>query len=149
MFGWLKRKHASLEESWLIGKFDDEGMTVFVRMRKSPPSPATLARFPDHISIVWLYDGSSNSGLPDSDTLQKMTEFEERLELLETNAIGLMVVSVTGNNRKEWKWYVTNSQRYMEAVNQTLSGHPRYPVQFELSSDPNWETYYAFFNAIK
>ena len=45
----------------------------------------------------------------------------------------------------EWLWYVADRSRYMSGVNRVLSSSSaHYPVDFEASSDPTWETFRAF-----
>ena len=78
-----------------------------------------------------------------------MVKLENILDPLEGPSTGFLVLSVTGNNRKEWIWYVRKRSAFMKEVNRVLHGQERFPVEFAASNDPNWDNYRALLASVQ
>jgi hypothetical protein len=141
MFNWFRRK--TTPDPWLIAEAEEDGLPLLFRMREGVPAGVHTARYPHLVSIRWAYDGSATSGMPPPDELQRMTELEERLDALEGEETGYMMLSATGGGRREWLWYVADVEAYMDRLNEALSEATPYPVEFEASEEPAWATYHA------
>jgi hypothetical protein len=131
-------------DPWFIAEAEEEGLPLLFRVRELTPAGVEPKKYPFLISVLWKFE-HSGTGMPADEVMDQMNDFEDRLDALEGPAIGYMMVSITGNGRKEWLWYVADRSRYMSGVNRVLSASPvHYPVDFEASSDPTWETFRAF-----
>jgi hypothetical protein len=131
-------------DPWLIAQSEEEGVPLLFRMRQSIPASVQPERYPELISILWQLENETISGMPEDEELSAIIDFEDRLDGLEGDALGYMMVAITGNGRKEWLWYVADISAFMSAVNVALSSAPlRFPIEFEASHDATWETFRA------
>ncbi|PYQ47170.1 MAG: hypothetical protein DMF59_19620 [Acidobacteria bacterium] len=128
------------EDRWAMSHAEEDGQPVLLRFRSDLPVKET-ARFPFLISILWIYDGSKNGGMPDDRTLAMMDRVEDSLDWIDESGEAFLMVAVTGNNRREWIWYTNNRDRYMALVNRSLPRQTKFPIDFTTSEDPSWLTY--------
>ena len=70
------------EDRWAMSHAEEDGQPVLLRFRSDLPVKET-ARFPFLISILWIYDGSKNGGMPDDRTLAMMDRVEDSLGFIE------------------------------------------------------------------
>jgi hypothetical protein len=149
MFGWLKnKKKEAFPDIWSICESQENGLPLIIKLREQPPAGIDCSLYQHLVSILWKYDGTENNGMPDSDLSFEMGEIEDKFEPIEHGSIAYMVAAITGNGRKEWLWYTKDAQAYMQIVNQLLKDIPNYPLDFEVSPDPEWKTYQAFIRAL-
>ena len=143
MLKWFRRqKPAAAEEQWAIATTEEDGARVLYRVRQQPPAGIDPSRYAGLINIYWRFDGEWNEGMPPSDVYDRMAALEEALEPLDGPETGFFVVSITGNNRKEWAWYVADPAAFMERVNVALAGSEPFPVEFETAADPGWQNFH-------
>ena len=136
-------------DPWLIAQGEEDGLPLLFRMRELLPAGVEPESYPHLVNIIWQFD-STGSGMPADDLVDRMNEFEDRLDAVEGGAIGYLMVSITGNGRKEWLWYVNDTDRYMQRVNRVLSGSgARFPVDFQSTQDPTWETFRSFISGVQ
>ena len=77
--------------------------------------------------------------MPEKEEHTRIQSFEDALEKgLETRLVGVQVASVTGSGRKEWRYYTSNVEEFMGALNTNLKGHPPYPIDVRQFLDPEW-----------
>jgi hypothetical protein len=148
MLKWMKKKKVT-EDLWGIAESEEEGYALLFRYRQQPPRDAESRLFPHLLNICWLYDGSLNGGMPPSEILDRMVDFETRLDILEGPGTGYLMLSITGHNRKEWAWYIADKVDFLKRANKVLSGAEVFPVEFEAADDPNWSNYQGFLHTIK
>ena len=134
------------QDRWTIAHAEEDGMALLFRYRNEIPVKDP-AGFPYVLSIVWEYDGDQNLGMPADETLAQMERLEDSLDSIDDRDALLMVV-VTGNNRREWIWYVDDTSKYMSLLNQALRGKPKFPIDFSASEDPAWLTYLSIREAM-
>jgi hypothetical protein len=143
MLSWLRRspQRPDAEDPWLIASTEEEGLRVLYRMRQKLPDGIDTTRYPHLMNIYWHFDGTTNEGMPPTAVYDRMAELEEMLEPLEGAATGFLVLSITGNNRKEWAWYVADPHAYMAQANAALVGVDPFPVEFEAAMDADWRNF--------
>ena len=74
-----------------------------------------------------------------------MAELEYRLQTaFEETRRGVLFVIATGNELRQWQWYVHDRERTMELVNKTLGELEPFPVQFSFQQDSEWFVYGQF-----
>lgn len=56
---------------------------------------------------------------------------------------------VTGNGRKEWIWYFSDLESWIDEFNNLLTNCPVYPIEIETNTDPEWSTYHNFIAGVK
>lgn len=137
------------DDTWVVASAEEDGQQVLFRFRAIVPPKVEPSEFPDLVNIYWTFDGAANAGMPESSLHDRMVELENRLDSIEGPATGFLVLSITGNNRKEWVWYVRERGVFMERVNEALSGPEPFPVEFAASSDPNWDNYRGLLGSVE
>lgn len=128
---------------------EENGKPIIYRSLHAVPFGERESDFPYLINIYWAFDAESNNGLPDAISNEAQIEFENHLESLDSNGISHLMLVVTGNGRKEWVWYVSNIESWMDEFNNLLSDCPVYPIEIENDLDPEWNTYHNFVAGVK
>ena len=123
---------------------EEDGLPVIYRSVKEVPDGAIESDYPNLISIYWRYDGASSNGMPDAATNDQQINFEAALDHLDKTGISHLMLVVTGNNRKEWLWYVRDIEDWMSNFNQALNEESTYPIEIENNDDPQWLIYHNF-----
>ena len=139
-----REKDLIAEGSWSIAEGKDDGLPIIYRYRSGIPNGINESNYPNMISIVWQYDEDENQGMPSEDTNAMQTEFDNALDAIGTGEIGVLMIAITGNNQKEWIWYVKDTHNWMNQMVECLNGHPQYPLNFEHHEEKTWDTYKLF-----
>lgn len=110
------------------------------RYRNGMPSSADRALFSNLVIIRWQYADPNTGSLPDDDTLDQMTEFEDAvLEASDHEKYwGSGVAVLTENGIREWRFYTPDTSEFMDNFNRVLSEMDPFPLAFEAYDDPEW-----------
>jgi len=130
-------------DPWIVGERTIDGQPLIVRMREMLPSHVAQRDYPYQISILVKYE-STTPGPPSEENHEQMRVMEERLDQLEAAGTAYMMVTVTGNDEKEWFWYARDVEAFMGNFNDALKGLPSLPLEIEGSDDPEWNAFAAF-----
>lgn len=134
-----------LSEQWSLATGEEIGKKLIYRIRLQAPAFAIPATFPQLLVVSWPYKSPNENGLPASEDLERMTELEILLHApFEEARQGFLAVIITGNEHREWQWYVRDPTRTMELANRTLGELEPFPVQFSFQHDPEWAVYGQF-----
>lgn len=99
--------------------------------------------YPVRIIIAWKYD--SETGMPATDVREWMDATEDALNLfVEKDGFASLPLVSTGENLREWKYYVGSEDEFMIRVNQALADRPEVPIDIQISEDPQWTMYDEF-----
>jgi len=135
------------EDVFFLARGEEDEKPLIFRGLSAVPTGVHEADLPDRVAIVWSYD--SQNGMPDSNTNIAQITFEDTLESLDVNAVGRLVLVVTGNNRKEWHWYVRDFDDWMVQMNQRLETQPFYPIEIMHFYEPDWALYKNFIVGVR
>lgn len=125
-------------DDWQLAEGTVDGKPIVVRMRATFPSAADQELFCRLVIVAWAYAGNE-AGMPDRETHQKMNRFEDALEAgTEKRHVAFQAVSITGNGRKEWRYYAADTDEFMESLNADLRGHEECPLEIQSFLDPEW-----------
>ncbi len=125
-------------DDWELAQGNVEGKRLIVRMRATFPSTEDQAQFSRLVIISWYYKGNE-SGMPELDIHKKMNAFEDALEAgTEKRQVAFQALSITGDGKKEWRYYAADMDEFMNSLNTDLSGHEEYPLQIQSFLDPDW-----------
>ncbi len=131
-------------DDWRLAEGNTQGKPFIVRMRATFPSPADQALFCHLVIISWAYEGNE-SGMPDRDVHKKMNAFEDALEAgTEKRQVAFQALSITGDGKKEWRYYAASTDEFMQSLNTDLRGHREYPLQIQSFLDPDWSALREF-----
>jgi hypothetical protein len=125
-------------DDWQLAQGNIEGKRLIVRMRATFPSTEDQAHFCRLVIISWHYEGNE-SGMPERDIHKKMNAFEDALEAgTEKRQVAFQALSITGDGKKEWRYYAADMDEFMNSLNTDLSEHEEYPLQIQSFLDPDW-----------
>jgi hypothetical protein len=128
------------DDSWSVGTVgdDDDDEMVIVRARTSLPPAPSRATWSKLVVVTWPYEPAS--GMPQAEDAERMRRFEDAVEAgVEGPGAGIQVATLTGAGHKEWRYYAPASEAFLAALNRSLDGHPVYPLEIEVFTDPDWQ----------
>ena len=137
MKAWLRRLFGAAPEAdeWRISTGDEAGQPVVVRTRTRPPRGMTADGYPASVEVLWRFDGMGRGGLPPPELAMLMDACEGLLQTLEGPANGMLGIAITGNNRREWIWYVADADAFAARVRALLvTSGARFPVEVRRST---------------
>ncbi len=121
-----------------MGQLSADGLPLVVRARQALPSAPDRQIYPWLVRITWRYQGD-NVGMPPATDRRQIQDFEQAVEKpLAQKGIGEEVASITGNHAKEWRYYTYDRDEFMQRLNTALIGRPKYPIDLQSFSDPDW-----------
>lgn len=139
-------------DAWRIvhGSNDEQGQHLIARIRIRKPVIPRGLRYNTAVLIEWAYEGDPVSTLPDSETTDRMTEFERAIDpLASENGFAELVCVKTGLGARQWLYYTGDTARFMAEFNQLLAGHPPYPLEIMFNDDPDWSVWRGFLEDIQ
>lgn len=136
-------------ESWVLAEDDEDGLSVIYRLRESVPDGIVIKDHSFLLSILWKYEFDGSSGIPSSELNEQQIAFDDALDGMDNTGLGIMMLVITGNGRREWVWYVTDPQQWLASLHECLTGHPVYPLDIQQSEDSEWATWKAFRDGMK
>ena len=129
------------DDNWTLGRgtFDDH--PVIVRARASLPSETNRELFPHLILVSWAYEADENNGFPSEALSEEMESLETALFDIfdENSAVACGVAVITMDGTREWRFYASDTELFMEGLNDALAGQPDYPIELQAYLDPEWE----------
>ena len=117
------------------------GNPITYRGVKDPQNLAAI--YPHRVGLFWSFD-PMNAGLAPPELNEIQNDFEDAVDVLEQQDLGILALVVFGNGMKEWHWYVKDINEWMGAFNMELQNHPQYPLQIEHSEGDGWQYHAAF-----
>lgn len=102
---------------------------------------------PIRVIIVWKY--SSDTGQPYAEEHAAMNLLEDTLEPVLQNDFSTLALVSTGENLREWTYYVASEDEFMTRLNDALAGLPKFPIEIHITEDPAWTVYEQFRAGVK
>ena len=88
--------------------------------------------------------------MPLADINEKMILLEEAIEnTMDSSKQFQHAYSRTGNNLKEFVYYSSSQNKFMNLLNKTLAGHERYPIEINFYEDPEWSEFKKLIEDLK
>jgi len=132
LIGWLRKRFGRQRDigEWTMATGSEGGFPLVIRTRVRAPQGTSSGAFPETVEVVWRFDSSNTNGMPATDLTALMMECEDALDALEGAATGFLGISITGNGRREWVWYVMDADAFRAHVRELVarSGN-RYPLE--------------------
>ena len=83
--------------------------------------------------------------MPNWDDHQQMNLLEDTLEpVLGEDRFATLALVSTGEDLREWTFYVKSEDEFFTRLNRALGGMPRFPIEIHTASDPTWDMYEQF-----
>jgi hypothetical protein len=127
------------DDDWSLSKAQINGVPLIIRTRSRMPALPDREIYDKLVIITWPY-AENESGMPLTDERQAMYRLEDAIEQsIEPSGLAVQAVSMTGNGKKEWRYYTYDTDEFMAKLNKELAGHPAYPIDIQTFEDSNWE----------
>ena len=124
--------------SWQLLEYEDDGLPIVMKVVEDFPPESVRERFGWLTVIRWRYDAAENNGIPLPDVNSQMVALESAIDSIQEDELCVQVYSKSGNGLKELVYYIGNRDEFMQAFNEALADHPRYPLDIEFFEDPEW-----------
>jgi len=106
------------------------------------PEDSIRTKFPILTVVSWKYNGEENNGMPLKDVNKKMIVLEDALEdAMDSSGLYQHAYSRTGNNLKEFVYYCTKQDEFMDILNKSLVNHEKYPINIDFYEDEQWNEF--------
>lgn len=129
----------SADGTWSVGEAKIQGNPVVYKFTNDLPTVNVRQKMPWLTVVSWKYEGSTRNGMPPKDINDAMIRLEDGLETIEGREEDYLdVYSATGNNLKEFVFYIADRERFMVSFNKALRGHPAYPIEVNFYEDKEW-----------
>lgn len=126
------------DDAWISLQDGPDEDAVFIRALRVPPEDRQ--RYPALVIAAWPYDLDEEKGLPDKKTYEQMHGFQEAVHAaLKESGVGVEAASLLGRGVKEWRYYATEPQAFLEVFNQALAALPEFPIEMQSYDDPDWD----------
>ncbi len=127
-------------DNWAIAEGQTPKGPIIMRYRTGDPSPADRELFDKLILARWAYEPSEVPGLPPSELLGSMEEFEEAVLDASDEARwwGSCVAVITHNGAREWRFYTPDVDAFQKEFSEALRGLGPYPLDLQVFDDPDW-----------
>lgn len=126
-----------------VSKQESSGRAIVFRYVKEFPAQLPRGSFPTRVIIVWKY--TSEGGMPQPTERGRMERLEDILRpAIERDDQGSLVLVSTGENLREWTYYVRSEEVFLQRLNTALSGESRFPIELHVAPDKEWKTYETF-----
>ncbi len=124
----------------IIGRYYENEFPVIIKLLNKLPKRKWIDTLPYLTVISWRYDGSQNNGLPIKEINTRMLVLEEALhDMMSNTTIFIHAYSRTGNSLKEFVYYSSSQEEFMDIINTVLKGHDRYPIEIKFYEDSKWK----------
>lgn len=136
------------EDTYFMASGEEHGKPLIFRSMTTVPVGVHEADLPNRVIIRWRYETDLN-GMPAADSYSRQNALEDALMPLDVNAIGRQVIVVTGDDRKEWHWYVKDFDSWMAELNRKLAASSAYPIEISHTYEPEWSSFKSFLAEVK
>lgn len=98
---------------------------------------------PNRIIIAWKYE--SENGMPSFAERERMDAMEDALQpALEKDGFATLALVSTGEDLREWTYYVKSEEDFFSRLNNALAGQTAFPIDIHTAVDPTWGMYEKF-----
>ena len=141
---------SSEDYAGVTAKTHEDGFPVIYVFDSTPPKQQEVEKYPWLMVLSWKYDGSANNGMPSKELIATMNPLEDALED-HTVRLGVSRHSYnrTGNNYREFVYYITNQEEFLEEFNIAVEDHPQYPIEINFYNDTKWDDLISVQNMVK
>lgn len=126
-------------DNWLITRCCYGKEETIVRFRSEMPTRERQLANPIMVVLRWRYRGKKD-GMPSTRVYSDMRRFEDALEsLIEDPGLATQVASLTGGNRKTWRYFLHDKSAFLTALNPLLQQFQAARIEVLEFEDPAWD----------
>lgn len=128
-------------EWWTAPTESENGRLVMVTGRRDMEQVIASGKYTDRVEVTWRYDGGSE-GMPDTPTSTLMEAVTDSLQqTFKKDPVAIMTGIYTGDNERNWVFYVKNMHIFGHRFNQALEQFELLPIELYAEKDPLWGEY--------
>lgn len=126
-------------ETWSVGQAKVDGIPIVYKFMGELPEQKIRSQMSWLTVVSWNYDGTDNNGMPPNEVNQAMIRLEDGLQnIVGRGSLYYDVYAATGNNLKEFVFYIADCETFMDHFNTALEGHSAYPIEVNFYQDEHW-----------
>ena len=126
-------------DAWNGAEGMSEGKPSLLRYRPGLKALLGDSRYPRLLSIVWRYEETDSSGMPNDSQSEEMRNLEDALQsCLDGDRAAILAFVRTGSGLRTWCYYIQEVAEISERINRVLE--PGLPIQLEVMNDPEWQS---------
>lgn len=133
---------------WTTASGQQDGLPVLYCYRQNRPNAADHRDYPHALRVRWSFDRHARSGMPPDAVNALQREFEAAIEPVGEGGYGYLMLVITGNGRKEWLYYVSDLDAWLDHFNACLDDHEPYPIAIDDWPDPEWHTWQCLADSV-
>ena len=134
-----KLEELEFGDSWTGAEGTLDGKPILVRLRSEIEPLFAHPQLANLLRIVWEFPVDGDSGLPDVDTLDQMSQCEDALVgALELQNHAILAHVLTCDGLRQWVFYTSDVEESASRINEALPQDPPYPIELTVDSDPEW-----------
>jgi hypothetical protein len=118
-----------------------EGQAILWSYVPELPSDEDCRARPWLTVLTWVYDGTTNLGMPDEATNQLMLQLDGALENVENPTSCAEAYRRIGGGLREFVYYTADQEEFMDRLNSILADHPPYPIEIKFYEDDSWSDF--------
>ncbi|WP_422995483.1 DUF695 domain-containing protein [Undibacterium sp. Di24W] len=141
---------AALAQEWSTATSSNKsnGRVIIFRYVSKFASGFDRNSQPNRIIIAWKYQ--SEKGMPSMAERQQMDAMEDALQpILEKDSLATLALVSTGENLREWTYYVKSEKEFFSRLNKALAKKAAFPIDIHTAADPTWSVYEKFRTGVR
>ena len=128
-------------EWWTAPTDSESGRLIMVTGRRDMEPIIASGKYTDRVEVTWKYRGEAN-GMPDTPTSMLMEAVTDSLqEVFKKDPVAIMTGIYTGDDERNWIFYVKNMHIFGRRFNQALEQFELLPIELYAEKDPQWGEY--------
>jgi hypothetical protein len=129
-------------DEWILAESVDPDSPMILRFRPNLESSLGDPRYPRRLVVTWQYESADEGGMPTEEQSDEMQNFEDTIvAALDPERFAILTFVVTGEEKREWHYYVDNVDEVAAIINEALADSPELPISLEVEEDPDWEEF--------
>lgn len=127
----------------------EDGRLIMVTGRLDVEKFRSNPRFTIRVEVSWIYDESSEAGMPSDGDAELMGQATDELTaVLDADPVAVMTGIYTGAGRRDWIFYTLSTNIFTKKLNQALAPLPLLPLKIYAENDPAWAEYDEMLRAL-
>jgi hypothetical protein len=127
---------------WIVTTSKQHDHLLLLKVRNEIPADVQTAKYPNAVEMHWKYAPDAK-GMPAEKVVTQIARFEAKLDPIQGDHVGYLMMIVTGSGERTWLWYTADPKAFAKEINQLIPGHP-FPITINAAAkEPDWKTYRA------
>ncbi|MEM1135492.1 MAG: DUF695 domain-containing protein [Bacteroidota bacterium] len=136
-------------DTWTVAEGDYENTPFILRFRPNLIDFIDTKEYRQRHTITCKYQSDDASLMPESEDFEYMGTIENHLvAALEGELIAVLAFIYTGQNHKEWHWYVKEIEKANRKIKAVSEKFNRLQLAIQIEDEPDWKAYNAILQEV-